>query len=32
VRAQLHGEDIEMRESGGDQWFKKGYGKMYLLR
>lgn len=32
VRAQLHGEDIEMRESGADQWFKKGYGKMYLLR
>lgn len=32
VKAQLHGEDIEMRETGADQWFRKGYGKMYLLR
>ena len=32
VAAQLHGEDIEHRESGADAYFKKGFGKMYLLR
>jgi hypothetical protein len=32
VKAQLHGQDMEMRASGADPWLKKGYGKMYLLR
>ena len=32
VAAQLHGEDIEHRASGADGYFKKGFGKMYLLR
>lgn len=32
VRAQINGEDIEHRATGADQYFKKDFGKMYLLR
>lgn len=32
VRAKINGEDIEHRESGADQYFKKNFGKMYLMR
>lgn len=32
VIAKLHGEDIELRETGASQYFRKGFGKMYLLR
>lgn len=32
VMAQLHGEDIEYRDGGAGSYFKKGFGKMYLLR
>lgn len=32
VMAQLHGEDIEYRDGGAGSFFKKGFGKMYLLR
>ncbi len=32
VVTTLRGEDIEKRESGADQYFKKGFGKMYLIR
>lgn len=32
VKARINGEDIEHRESGADQYFKKSFGKMYLLR
>jgi len=32
VRAKINGEDIKQRESGADQYFKKNFGKMYLLR
>lgn len=32
VMAQLHGEDIEYRDGGAGSYFKKGIGKMYLLR
>lgn len=32
VRAKINGEDIEQRESGADQYFKKNFGKMYLMR
>lgn len=32
VVAQLHGEDIEYRDGGAGDYFKKGVGKMYLLR
>lgn len=32
VKAQIHGEDIEHRDSGADQYFKKEFGKMYLMR
>ncbi len=28
----LHGSTIEKRESGADQYFKKGWGKMFLMR
>jgi len=27
-----YGEDIEKRGSGADQYFKKGFGKMFLIR
>jgi hypothetical protein len=32
VRAQINGQDIEHRDSGADQYFKKNFGKMYLMR
>ncbi len=32
VITKLHGEDIERRETEADQYFKKGWGKMYLMR
>lgn len=32
VMAQLHGEDIEYRETSAGSYFTKGFGKMYLLR
>lgn len=32
VVTTLRGEDIEKRESGADQYFKKGFGKMFLIR
>lgn len=32
VKAKINGEDIEHRESGADQYFKKNFGKMYLMR
>lgn len=32
VVTQLNGGDIEKRETAADQYFKKGWGKMYLMR
>ena len=32
VKAQINGKDIKHRASGGDGYFKKEFGKMYLLR
>ncbi len=32
VVTTLRGDDIEKRESGADQYFKKGFGKMFLIR
>jgi len=32
VKAKLNGENIEHRESGADKYFKKSFGKMYLMR
>ena len=32
VTAKINGEDIEHRPTSGDHSFKKGFGKMYLLR
>ena len=32
VMAKINGEDIKQRESGADQYFKKNFGKMYLMR
>lgn len=32
VQMRINGEDIEHRGSGADQYFKKEFGKMYLLR
>lgn len=32
VITKINGEDIEKRETGADQYFKKGWGKMYLMR
>ncbi|MBN8695020.1 MAG: hypothetical protein J0L87_00705 [Bacteroidetes bacterium] len=32
VITKLNGEDIEKRETDADQYFKKGWGKMYLMR
>ncbi len=32
VMAQLNGQDIEYRDGGASSYFKKGFGKMYLLR
>ncbi|MGZ4034658.1 MAG: putative type IX secretion system sortase PorU2, partial [Bacteroidia bacterium] len=32
VVTTLHGEGIERRDTDADQYFKKGFGKMYLMR
>ncbi|MFL5765341.1 MAG: C25 family cysteine peptidase [Bacteroidia bacterium] len=32
VITTLHGDNIEKRDSGADPYFKKGFGKMYLMR
>ena len=32
VKAQINGEEIKHRASGGDGYFKKEFGKMYLIR
>jgi hypothetical protein len=32
VKAKLNGEDIKHRESTADNYFKKEFGKMYLMR
>lgn len=32
VLSQIKGEEIKHRESGSDQYFKKEFGKMYLMR
>lgn len=32
VTTSINGEDIERRETAGDKYFMKGYGKMYLMR
>lgn len=32
VIAKINGEDIKHRETAADQYFKKDFGKMYLLR
>jgi hypothetical protein len=32
VKAKINGEDIKHLESGADEHFKKGFGKMYLMR
>jgi flagellar hook assembly protein FlgD len=32
VITKINGEDIEKRETEADQYFKKGWGKMYLMR
>ena len=32
IKVKLNGEEIKHRESGADKYFKKEFGKMYLLR
>jgi hypothetical protein len=32
VMMKMNGEDIKRRETGGDQYFTKDFGKMYLMR
>ncbi|NOZ46944.1 MAG: hypothetical protein GXO79_09210 [Chlorobi bacterium] len=32
VLSRLNGQSIEQRASGGDNFFTKGYGKMYIMR
>ena len=32
VVTQINNEEIELRETSMDFYFKKGYGKMYLFR
>jgi Peptidase family C25/Interleukin-like EMT inducer len=32
VITKLNGEDMDKRETDADQYFKKGWGKMYLMR
>jgi flagellar hook assembly protein FlgD len=32
VFTSMNGQEIERRESAGDTYFHKGYGKMYLMR
>jgi hypothetical protein len=32
VITKINGEDVEKRQTDADQYFKKGWGKMYLMR
>jgi hypothetical protein len=32
VKAKLNGQELDLRESSADQYFKEGFGKMYLMR
>ena len=32
IKAQIDGKDIKQLKSGADQYFKNGFGKMYLIR
>jgi flagellar hook assembly protein FlgD len=32
VMTKIRGNEIEKRETEADQYFKKGWGKMYLMR
>jgi flagellar hook assembly protein FlgD len=32
VLSEINGEEIKQRSSGADQYFKKEFGKMYLMR
>lgn len=32
VRTSLDGEQLELRRSGADNYFERGFGKMYLMR
>jgi flagellar hook assembly protein FlgD len=32
IITSINGEGIEKRETTADQYFKKGWGKMYLMR
>ncbi len=32
VSAKVNGKDIELSETAGDAFFKKGYGKLYIMR
>jgi flagellar hook assembly protein FlgD len=32
VSAKLNGREIKIRDTGTSQFFKKGFGKMYLMR
>ena len=32
VKTSLNGENIDLRQSGADQYITKGFGKMYLLK
>jgi hypothetical protein len=32
VKAQIKGEEIKHRETGGDSYFTKDFGKMYIMR
>lgn len=32
VSAKLNGNEIKIRDTGSNQFFKKGFGKMYLMR
>jgi flagellar hook assembly protein FlgD len=32
VTAKLNGEDLKLRQTAGDQFFKNNIGKIYLMR
>ncbi len=32
ITAKLNGEDLKLYETAGDEFFKEGYGKIYLMR
>lgn len=32
VIVKINGQDVELRESGADQYFTKEFGKMYIIR